>query len=255
MTYATAIINEDSLKHARRLVDLLEKGDAEEAERALDALSVVRENSLFTELGKLTRELHDTLTGFQLDSKISAMAEKDIPDAKERLNHVIIMTEQAADRTLNAVEDSLPLSEQITGRTQQLHDAWTRFRAREMSLEEFREMSRELDEFLGWLVDKSPRLQGNLSDILMAQDFQDLTGQIIRRVIQLVQDVEESLVELVRITGERIKHTVPDERSAEDQEMKGPDIEACGPAVPGVDEGNVVSGQDDVDDLLSSLGF
>ena len=254
MTYAS-LINEDSLEHARRLVNLLEQGNADEAEKALDALSVARENSLFTELGKLTRELHDTLTGFQLDSKISAMAEKDIPDAKERLNHVIVMTEQAADRTLSAVEGSLPLSEQITNRTQHLHDAWARFRSREMSLEEFREMSRELDEFLGWLSEKSPQLQGNLSDILMAQDFQDLTGQIIRRVIQLVQDVEESLVELVRITGERIKPVVAQEKPLEDQGEKMPDIEACGPVVPGVDEGNLVSGQDDVDDLLSSLGF
>ena len=248
------VINEVSLEQARRLVNLLEQGNAEEAEEALDALSLAHEKSLFTELGKLTRELHDTLTGFQLDSKISAMAEKDIPDAKERLNHVITMTEQAADRTLSAVEDALPLSEQITTKTQQFHESWGRFRSKEMSLEEFRDMSRDLDEFFGWLAEKSPQLQGNLSDILMAQDFQDLTGQIIRRVIKLVQDVEESMVELVRIAGERIKQSAPPDEVVDDKD-KGPDIEACGPAVPGVDKGNVVSGQDDVDDLLSSLGF
>ena len=89
----------------------------------------------------------------------------------------------------------------------------------------------------------------------MAQDYQDLTGQIIRRVITLVQDVENSLVELVRITGQRMQPSAVAEVSAEKEKEKEKDIEACGPAVPGVDKGDIVSSQDDVDDLLSSLGF
>lgn len=83
----------------------------------------------------------------------------------------------------------------------------------------------------------------------MAQGFQDLTGQIIRKVIALVSDLEEKLVELLRISGRP-----QDEQQAEEKpEAKTPS--AHGPAVPGVDKGDLVAGQDDVDDLLSSLGF
>lgn len=80
----------------------------------------------------------------------------------------------------------------------------------------------------------------------MAQDFQDLTGQIIRKVIDLVHDVEEKLVKLVRITGNKIE---------EETIVKEGREKLAGPAVPGLDQGDQVSGQDEVDDLLSSLGF
>ncbi len=247
MTQAIEISNEEILSQARALVEQLEKGETEEAMNTLDSIAVVRERDLFQELGKLTRELHDTLNSFQIDSKLSDMAEE-IPDAKERLNHVITMTEQAADKTLSAVENTLPLSEQLVEKATRLKADWERFRSRDMNVEEFRELSKELDEFLGWLGENTPRIQSNLTEILMAQDFQDLTGQIIRRVITLVQDVENSLVDLVRITGSKMKPV--EKKSAGDK-----DIEATGPAVPGVDKGDIVSGQDDVDDLLSSLGF
>lgn len=239
-----------SLECARKLVELIEQGNESAALDALEELSAIRESSLFQELGKLTRDLHSTINGFQLDSKISALTERDIPDAKERLNYVITMTEQAADSTLTAVEASLPISEELQARVDQLQECWGRFRKRDMEVGEFRTFSHELDEFFQWLMLKTPELQSSLSDILMAQGFQDLTGQIIRKVITMVQEVEESLVGLIRITGQKMQQTQqPEEKKG------GPDITAAGPVVPGVDKGDVVSGQDDVDDLLSSLGF
>jgi chemotaxis protein CheZ len=238
-----------SLECAKRLVELIEQGNESAALETLETLSAIRESSLFQELGKLTRDLHNTINGFQLDSKITSMTQKDIPDAKERLNHVISLTEQAADSTLNAVEASLPVSEELQARVAQLQERWGRFRTREMDVNEFRSLSHDLDEFFKWLALKTPELHSNLSDILMAQGFQDLTGQIIRRVITLVQEVEESLVGLVRITGQKMQQVQPQE------EKRGPDIAAAGPVVPGIAHGDVVNGQDDVDDLLSSLGF
>lgn len=246
-----SICGASSLEIARKLVDLIEQGNESAALDALEELSAIRESSLFQELGKLTRDLHSTLNGFQLDSKISSLTEKDIPDAKERLNYVITMTQQAADSTLNAVEESIPVSEELQARVAQLHERWSRFRNRDMDVNEFRALSQELDEFFTWLSEKTPELQSKLSEILMAQGFQDLTGQIIRRVITLVQEVEESLVGLIRITGQKMQQAPPQQQ----EEAAGPDIAACGPVVPGVDKGDVVSGQDDVDALLSSLGF
>lgn len=246
-----AICSERGLEFAKRLVECIENGDTDEATKTLEDLTTFRESPLFQELGKLTRDLHDALMGFQLDSKISTMAEEEIPDAKERLNHVINMTEEAADKTLTAVESSLELADELKEKSSKLQENWGRFRKRDMDVEEFRSMSGELDEFFVWLKENGPEISSRLSDIMMAQGFQDLTGQIIRRVITLVQDVEDGLVGLIRVSGQKMTQV----NTGQKQEKSGPDIEAVGPVVPGVDKGDVVSGQDDVDDLLSSLGF
>jgi len=240
---------DDTLERARELVRALESGEEDQAKQILEDLGRMREGALFQELGKLTRDLHETLNNFRLDSRITAIAEQEIPDAKERLNYVIAMTEQAANKTLTAVEESLPVAEQIQQRCGALAADWERFRRRDMAAEEFRELSRELDGFFPQALDGARILQGNLSDVLMAQDFQDLTGQIIRRVITLVQDVEQSLVELVRLSGRAM---LPERKPASDK----PNIRAEGPAVPGIAaQAEVIQGQDEVDDLLSSLGF
>jgi len=246
------ICSDNGLEYAKKLVDCIERGDQEEAEKVMEDLSALREGQLFQELGKLTRDLHDTMVSFQLDTNLANLAESDIPDAKERLNHVITMTEQAAEKTLCAVEVSMSLADSLRDKSEKLHENWGRFRKRDMDIDEFRKMSTELDEFFQWLDQKNPEISSSLSDIMMAQGFQDLTGQIIGRVISMVQDVEEGLVGLIRMTGQKM---APKGGSSKNKDKDGPDIEAVGPAVPGVDKGDIVASQDDVDDLLSSLGF
>jgi chemotaxis protein CheZ len=86
----------------------------------------------------------------------------------------------------------------------------------------------------------------------MAQDFQDLTGQIIGRVINLVSDVEDSLVEIIKIGGNRLSKSSPQKK---EEEKKEEAVALDGPQVPGLESTTAVSGQDEVDDLLSSLGF
>lgn len=237
------------VEQAHALIDALESGQVDDAGVVLDDLTKMRETGLFQELGKLTRELHNTLTDFHLDSRLSELTESEIPDAKERLNHVITMTEQAANKTLTVVESTFPRTEQLEKRAADLKSKWDRFRSRDMKVEEFRGLSQEIDEFLSWTSDNATHIHQGMTEVMMAQDFQDLTGQIIRRVINLVQEVEDGLVDLVRITGRSIKK--------EDTPTDGPrDIAAEGPQVPKVgDAAKVVANQDDVDDLLSSLGF
>lgn len=245
-------IGEEALLHAKKLVEELEAGHEEKAKQEMEHLARLRELDLFKEMGKLTRELHDSLKSFKIDSRIYDITEQDIPDAKSRLNYVIDMTEQAANKTLTAVEESIPLSEQIQQSSDTLNKQWSRFRTRELSVEEFREFSNELDQFFPKIADSAKKLNQNLSDVLMAQDFQDLTGQIIRRVISLVHDVEESLVDLMRISGEgRLQRK---NGEVEESTEKGRDIKAEGPQMIG-SKADVVQGQDEVDDLLSSLGF
>ncbi len=234
---------DERLAMARELVAQLEAGNEEEAKRITSDLGGLQESELFLEVGRLTRELHSAINEFLLDPRIGEIARIEIPDASERLSYVISMTEKSANTTLNAVEAGMPIADELRTRATEIGTQWERFCNRELSVSEFREMSRELGEFLQITADNSKRLNGHLNEVLMAQDFQDLTGQIIRQVITLVHDVEDKLVQLVRISGNKMPEKQQDANKLE------------GPVVPGVDQGNVVSGQDDVDDLLSSLGF
>jgi chemotaxis protein CheZ len=238
---------DEYLDKARELVRALERRDAGDADRILDDLTRLRERELFQELGKLTRTLHDALNGFRFDSKISALAERDIPDARERLRYVVTKTEQAANRTLKAVEESIPRAKRLETEAREHKDLWERFMRREMEVAEFRSMARTLGEFLNQVIGNAASLHGSLSEVMIAQDYQDLTGQVIHRVINLVQEIEESLVELIRVAGGRMQ---PSEAPAPKSAIacEGPQINAHG-------RSDVVSNQDEVDSLLASLGF
>jgi chemotaxis protein CheZ len=250
MTQPPTTLTTDFIEQVRELAQHVEAGNEAEADRMLDKLAKLRESSLFQELGKLTRQFHESLNNFRLDSRIAHYAEKDFPDARERLRYVVTMTGQAADRSLTAAEKSMPVCEAITKRSTELKEQWARFTNREMNADEFRTLSSNLGEFFTQLSGDSVTLKKNLNEVVMAQDFQDLTGQIIERVIKLVDEMEDSLVELVRISGENLAvKEVLEEKEADN-------LKATGPSVPGVDSTeNLVSGQDEVDDLLSSLGF
>ena len=102
-----------TLEQAKELVVYLENGDSESANRIIQEASAPESSELFAEVGKLTRVLHDSLRNFQLDSRIANLAQDELPDAKERLNYVMNMTEQAANRTMDAVETSLPIADKL----------------------------------------------------------------------------------------------------------------------------------------------
>ncbi|MCW8888831.1 MAG: protein phosphatase CheZ, partial [Gammaproteobacteria bacterium] len=169
---------EISQRYTEQLNDLakkIETGQTESAEKILDEITRWREDSLFQELGKLTREFHEALQNFRLDSRISSIAEEDFPDARERLHYVITMTAQSADRSLTATENSMPICHDIKDRSRILREQWARFTNRELSADEFRSLSKDISVFLDGLDRDVPVLEENLSEITMAQDFQDLT--------------------------------------------------------------------------------
>ncbi len=237
--------NNTRLELAQALVESLQAGNEAEADQLIESLSQgCKQDELFVEVGRLTRELHEAINGFLLDDRVAELAEKEIPDASERLSYVITMTEQSANTTLNSVEASLPMVEVLASESNQLSDEWCKLRKRMLSKDDFKGLSDRLTQFLELTQKDAAQLHASLSEVLMAQDFQDLTGQIIRKVIALVQDVEQKLVKLVRITGNKL-----DDGKKEKKE------ELAGPAIPGLDQGDQVTSQDDVDDLLSSLGF
>lgn len=239
------------LELARRLVAELEAGDSIMASSTISELGENGQvnSSLFQEVGRLTRELHEAINGFVLDTSMAEMVQVDMPDAAERLQYVIKTTEQAAHQTLEALEEAMPVSERLKSKADRLNEQWGKFLQRELTVEDFKSLSGELSEFLKQSVDDSTELHNKMNEIMMAQGFQDITGQIIKKVIVLVQDVESRLIHLVKLAGN--VHTSKDDEELKKQKMAIED----GPAVPGVTQSQVVSGQDDVDDLLSSLGF
>ena len=235
---------------ARELLNHAEAGDSEAVGTVLDELTQLRETELFREVGKLTRELHEALKSFRTDNRLSELA-SEIPDAQDRLNHVIELTDNAAHRTLTALEESLESLSGLGSEGRELAAEWKRFRQRELSATEFRDLSRRMDGFFQRLETEGATVQSKLTDALMAQDYQDLTGQIIRRVMKLVKEVEDGLVSLISISA---PERTTEQRKPADKPVTDP-MELEGPQVPGQESDTAVQGQDEVDDLLSSLGF
>ncbi|CAM5185074.1 protein phosphatase CheZ [Alishewanella longhuensis] len=241
-----------TLEQAKELVQLLEMGEQDIANQLVQQLGLPGSSELFAEVGKLTRQLHDSLKNFQIDPSLSNILEEDIPDAKKRLNHVIDMTEQAANRTMDAVESCLPIADQISAQLSQLMPQWQRLMNRDIELGEFKTLCHGIDSFLLQTVAESNRLNNLLTDVLMAQDYQDLTGQILRRVIELVREVEESLIGLLTAFGNANPKLLEQKPTKSKPKTA---VTAEGPIIDAAERNDVVSGQDDVDDLLSSLGF
>lgn len=237
------------LTQARELVQLLEMGQEIEAQRLLEQMRQDRDASLFAEIGKLTRQLHEALVTFHMDDRITDIAANDIPDARERLNYVITMTETAANRTMDGLENCTPTVIQLGRQANELNTKLGKLIRKEMQPGEFRALLHELSEYLGSSETQLHDVQARLNDVILAQDYQDLTGQIIRRVINLVQEVEHSLVEMIKMFGSLPEYSAAKEKGV--APIKGVE----GPVVNPDVRTDVVHGQDDVDALLSSLGF
>lgn len=242
-----------TLEDAKQLVVLLENGDNEGANALLEAISLKDSMELFSEVGKLTRQLHDSLNSFQLDSRISNLATEDIPDAQSRLNYVIETTEQAANTTMDAVETSMPIAEKLLTNIQSIKPDWNKLMARNIELSEFKALCHKVDAMLNETSGEAEELNRLLTEVLMAQGYQDLTGQVIRRVIDLVKEVEHSLVNMLTVFG--MPDIVESGKATQEDKKEPTEIVAEGPIIDAEGRDDVVSGQDDVDDLLSSLGF
>lgn len=245
-----------SLEDAKKLVILIENGDNQEAQELLESAGAQSSVELFAEVGKLTRQLHDSLNNFQLDPRIANMANEDIPDAQTRLTYVIEATEEAANKTMDLVDSCMPIAEKLHDGISKVLPEWNKLIARELQLGEFNQLVKEMDNFLKGGSEDSAKLTGLLTEVLMAQGYQDLTGQVIRRVIELVKEVEDNLVYMLTMFGgveskdgaEAIEKPNKSENEADMVKAEGPILDADS-------REDVASDQDDVDDLLSSLGF
>lgn len=239
---------------AKELMERLEKNDVAGAVGLIQELQKVRDESLYQEIGRLTRALHESIKKFRLDSNVQGAA-SDIDDAHEGLAYVVDMTAKAANKTMDKVEESMPLSEDIAMHAADINQQWKRFLNKDMTPGEFRDLTRRISDFLDLTGVNTKKINGNLSEILLAQDFQDLTGQVIQKITSMVNDVEKRLVNLVLMAGQVDKMTgiqhgeiIVDQQEVDINKGVGPQLDA-------ENKEDVAANQDDVDDLLSSLGF
>lgn len=255
---STSALPQITLDQAKQLVELLENGEQEQANELLLQISSDEQSELFAEVGKLTRQLHDSLKNFELDDKIASLTQESLPDAKQRLNYVMEMTEQAANKTMDAIEASLPLADKLNDEISNLKPSWDRLMSRDLKLGEFKTLCRELDDFIQGTQKDTQQLHSLMTQVLMAQDYQDLTGQVIRRVIELVREVEDSLIYMLTVFGSPVETSKEvNEKNTIVAEVSSTELDqvAEGPIIDAAERDDVVSGQDEVDDLLSSLGF
>ncbi|EII3725956.1 protein phosphatase CheZ [Vibrio cholerae] len=237
-----------SLEQAKELVQLLEQGRQDDANRLFTYVYESANNPMFKEIGMLTRDLHEALKNFQVDERFSEIATDEIPDARERLHYVIQKTEVAANKTMDAVDRCMPIADKLHESLLLIRPEWNGLMNGRIELMHFKSLCHRIDDLLSQVEGDSSELRGELTEILMAQDFQDLTGQIIKRVINLVNEVEKRLVEILTVFGAAQKEQKADKATVASIEPEGPILNPH-------ERIDAVSSQDEVDDLLSSLGF
>lgn len=202
-----------------------------------------RELTMYSRVGQLTRRLHDAMRELGYDKSLERAASA-IPDAKDRLSYVATMTEQAAERVLNATDRAKPLQDAMEKDAKALSASWQKLFANQLSVEDFKALAISTQGFLDGVPSKTHATSDQLMEIVMAQDFQDLTGQVIKRVLDMVQLMEQELVSFLM--------EYSPERFSGDAHNAGLEN---GPVVNAAIRTDVVTSQQQVDDLLESLGF
>ncbi|NCN43439.1 MAG: chemotaxis protein CheZ [Piscirickettsiaceae bacterium CG_4_9_14_3_um_filter_43_564] len=217
-------MKEINLEHVKQLLSALESEKYDEASDVLDLIVASRNRDLLHQVEEIADNLHETLDGFGEDAKLLQHTKQDLPDTTERLQYVIETTEQASNKTLSSAENISALLETLAD-----------------SIEGASE--RKLLE----------EAKNEITEIMMAQSYQDLTGQVLNRVIMLVGSVEQSLVELIEKSGISLDEITLPEQSKEAQ--KAQEMKGLGPNVTQSSQKQFAQSQQDVDNLLDDLGI
>ena len=200
---------------------------------------------VFQRIGSITRRLHDALRELGYDKALES-AVGSLPDARDRLAYIAKLTGDSANKVLNTVEIAQAAQDEMALASDALKVRWTGKRALSAADAEDAALITDTAEFLSRVSDSTKLTNSHLTDIMMAQDFHDLTGQVIRKVVDLAQTLEEQLRALL------LETTPPEQRAkllaTETGGLSGPVICADGRT-------DVVTNQSQVDDMLESLGF
>jgi chemotaxis protein CheZ len=221
----------DIVDDVQIFLEAIIRGDIEKAEKYVKKFAGLGGKDLFVEVGKITRKLHDSIREFQdnISPRLKRLPVDQLPEASDKLQWVINKTEEAASLTINLVEKHLGYQEKATKMINRL----------ESIFKETKSLNEEDWAAFNYLKEINTELPKDLMDIMIAQDFQDLTGQIIKKVIQLIADIEKQLVKIVTIFGLQLE-------SGPKEDIDGPQIRK---------QEGVASDQSEVDDILKGFGF
>ena len=190
---------------------------------------------VYQQIGTITRLLHDTMQQLGVMPKLQ-VATEGLPDARSRLTYIATKTADAANKVLNSVDQAKLEHAAIANATREMAKAIVADPVKAVA-------SGALMNFVGDVESRTATIDSHLTDIMMAQDFHDLTGQVVAKVVTLANDLEDSLVKL-------LVQVVP----ADKREKVDPNV-LNGPVVNAEGRTDVVTSQGEVDDLLASLGF
>lgn len=200
------------------------------------------QDEVLARIGQMTRGLHENLCALGFD-KLIEKAAHEMPTARDRLSYVAKMTEQAAQRVLDAIDVTTPLQENIDTGAGNLAQDWQTALQEPFSEERYRAMAAATLAYLEQTRSDTGMTRQQLMTIMMAQDFQDLTGQVIKKVTELAHGIERQLVQLL------VDYAPPEiRRDTGSGLLNGPQINPKG-------NPDVVADQEQVDSLLDSLGF
>jgi chemotaxis protein CheZ len=194
---------------------------------------------MFERLGGIVRLLHDSLRELGYDKALTE-ASTQIVDAQDRLEYVASLTEQAANKVLNTLDDGMPAQDMLSKKAKEMDTRWGELFEGKLSIEQFKALAGDSRQFAQTVAEATEAEKARLLDIMMAQDFQDITGQLIKKVVIITKTVEHELAELLRDNAppavrEKLAHKV--------EIMSGPSMPS------------IALDQDNVDDLLADLGF
>ena len=207
---------------------------------------------IINRIGQLTRTLRESMRELGLDTQVEKAAVA-ILDARDRLEYVASMTEQAAERALNSIEIAKPLQEQLQKDAQALESRWQQWFDAPMEIDDARQIVRDTRSYLQELPSITQATNTQLMEIMLAQDFQDLTGQVIKKIMDVVYNIEQQLLAVL------LENISPERRAEIQAVVSGTvgsgDTLLNGPQVNPTQHTDVVADQEQVDDLLTSLGF
>ncbi|MGK5078365.1 protein phosphatase CheZ [Janthinobacterium sp. HLX7-2] len=196
---------------------------------------------MFERLGGIVRLLHDSLRELGYDKALTE-ASSQIVDAQDRLEYVATLTEQAANKVLNTLDEGMPAQDVLSKKAKDMDSRWTALFDGKLSLEQFKALAGDSRQFAQAVAEATEAEKARLLEIMMAQDFQDITGQLIKKVVNITKTVEHELAQLLRDNAPAEVR----EKLAQKQDV--PLMQ--GPSVP-----SMALDQDNVDDLLADLGF
>jgi len=204
------------------------------------------ENGMFERLGGIVRLLHDSLRELGYDKALTE-ASSQIVDAQDRLEYVATLTEQAANKVLNTLDEGMPAQDQLQKQAKDMETRWADLFEGKLSLDEFKALAGDSRQFAALVNEATEAERARLLEIMMAQDFQDITGQLIKKVVKITQTVESELAQLLR---DHAPADIKEKLAKKEQPAAAPAPLMQGPSVP-----DAALNQDNVDDLLADLGF